>query len=374
MRIALLITGLDYGGAETQVVHLASLLRSRGHDIHIISMLTPSGYADELIAAGFPVRSLGMGRGVADPRAVVRLAVLLRRIRPDVLHSHMVHANLLARLTRPLSRVPVLICSASSIDEGGRAREIAYRLTDRLCDLTTNVSEVCVERYIKVGASPRGRIRAVSCGVDTTKFRPMPPDTRRKLRQAFELNGSFTWLAVGRLTAAKDYPTLIRAFAEVVKEHPDALLLLRGEGEMEREIKDLVASLGLDESVRLMIPRSDIPSLMNAADAYVMSSAWEGMPGVLLEASSCEMPIVATDVGGNREVVLDGINGYIVPPGDPRVLSQAMVRMMSQTEDQRAEMGNAGLKHVESEYAFDRIASQWEAIYREMSERGRGAK
>jgi hypothetical protein len=158
LRIMHVTTGLSYGGAETQLKNLALRLKQRKWSLSVVSMLPPRAYVEELEAAGICVYNLRMRRKVPDPRAVLRLAAIMRRERPLLIHSHMIHANLLARMTRLFVKVPVLICTAHSITEGGRPRELAYRLTDSLADITTQVSEAGKQRYIQVGAVPPSKI------------------------------------------------------------------------------------------------------------------------------------------------------------------------------------------------------------------------
>ncbi len=124
--------------------------------------------------------------------------------------------------------------------------------------------------------------------------------------------------------------------------------------------------LDLEDKVRFLGVRRDVPDLMNAADAYVMSSAWEGMPMVLLEAEACGLPVVATDVGGNSEVILNNKSGYIVPPGDSEALAAAIVKMMALSEAERRAMGRAGRAHIEANYSLERVVDQWEELYREL--------
>jgi glycosyltransferase involved in cell wall biosynthesis len=126
--------------------------------------------------------------------------------------------------------------------------------------------------------------------------------------------------------------------------------------------------MGLSRRVRFMGVRDDIPDLMNAADAQVLSSSMEGMPLVLQEASAIGLPIVATDVGGNAEVVRSGHSGLIVPPNDSQALADAMRSVMAMTPQQRAAMGRVGRQHVESNYDINRVLDRWEEIYRELLE------
>ena len=365
MRCVLLVTGLGYGGAETQVVSLAIRLKGRGWDVQVVSLMPPKAYVEELEAVGIPVSSLGIRRKLPDLRPILRLARLIRKLRPHIVHSHMVHANLLARIVRPLASVPVLICTAHNIDEGGWLRELLYRFTDPLCDLTTQVSQAGLERYVRVGAVPAEKIRFIPNGVDTARFRP-DPKARDALQKELGVEGSFVWLAVGRFDPQKDYPNLLRAFAQVAAEETRAVLLIAGDGPLRPAAEELARELGVAGRVRFLGIRRDVPQLMNAADAYVMSSAWEGMPMVLLEASATGLPIVATDVGGNREVVLEDVTGFLVPAKDPKALAEAMLRLMNLPLEERRRMGERGRKHIEENYSLDRVVDQWEALYREL--------
>lgn len=368
MRITFLSTGLSYGGAETQLVNLATKLKQRGRDVGVVSMLPPQAFVDDLEAAGIPVATLNMRRGVPDPRATLRLARILHRWRPNILHSHMVHANILARVARLFFKVPVLISTVHSINDGGRWRQMAYRLTDSLADLTTVVSRAAVDRYVQVGAVPKDKIVFIPNGVDTAKFRPNQR-AGRHLREELGIGNEFAWLAVGRFEEPKDYPNMLRAFSAVAARRPDALLLLAGQGSLLEETKKLASELALEHKVRFLGVRRDVTDLMSAADAYLMSSAWEGMPMVLLEAGSCGLPIVATDVGGNREVVLNGESGYIVPPHDAEALAAAMSKMMALSESERKAMGQACRAYIEANYSLDRVVDQWEALYEELLRR-----
>jgi len=364
MKLLFLITGLAYGGAEIQLVNLAISLKKRGWEVRVVAMLPPQAFTEELKDAGIPLSTLNMRRGVADPRAVFRLVKILREWRPDIVHSHMVHANLLARVARIFYKIPVLISTAHNINEGDRWREVAYRLTDPLANLTTNVSRAAVKRYIRVGAAPKNKIRFMPNGIDTAKFKPDKAAGQR-LRNELGVDNCFVWLAVGRFDVQKDYPNLLHALGRVTGEFNNALLLIAGDGPLRPDMEKLTRKLGLDKQVRFLGICHNIPELMNAADAYVMSSAWEGMPMVLLEAGACGLPAVVTDVGGNSEVVLNGKTGFIAPPRNPEALAQAMEKMMALSEAERRAMGKAGRAYIEANYSLEHVVDQWEALYME---------
>lgn len=365
MRVLLLSTSMGMGGADQQLLSAAGLLRARGWNARIVA-LTPLGPMGlQARQHGIPTDSLEMPRGVPDPRGVMRLVRLVRSWKPHVLHSHMVHANLMARFLRPLAPVPVLVSTIHSIQDGGRARTLGFRLSDRLADCTTIVSETAAERYLSAGAVSRARLRVIPNGVDTGRFRPLPA-ARAAVRRELGLGGEFTWLAVGRFELAKDYATMLAACAAVVARRPDSVLLLVGRGSLQPEVEQLVASLGLRSHVRFLGVRRDVPELMSASDGYVMSSAWEGMPVVLLEAGAAGMPIVATAVGGNREVVLEGESGYLVPPRNPGALAEAMTRLQELPSEQRRKLGERGRQHIEHRYALPHIIDLWEELYRDL--------
>jgi glycosyltransferase involved in cell wall biosynthesis len=366
MRVLFLSTSMGMGGADKQLLTAAQEMRARGYQVLIVS-LTPLGPMGlEARSLGIPTESLEMRRGVADPRGLVRLVRRVRQWKPDVLHSHMVHANLMARALRLFVRVPVLVSTIHSISDGGRLRIAAYRLTNRLVDQMTIVSEAAAERFIRERIMPPGLLRVIPNGIDTDRFQQVPSAARGSLRQALGLDQQFVWLAVGRFVPAKDYPNLLHAFARVCERVPDTVLLLVGRGALQGETEALVKSLGLERQVRFLGVRQDVPELMRAADGYVLSSAWEGMPIVLLEAAAAALPIVATAVGGNEEVVRQGETGLLVPPKDNDALARAMLQLMEMSEAARRSMGRRGLEHVQTEYGLNRVVDRWDAIYREV--------
>ena len=373
MRILFLSTSMGMGGADSQLLSAAQELRGRGHEVLIVS-LTPLGPMGlDARRLGLRTESLEMRRGLPDPRGLVRLARLVRDWRPHVVHSHMVHANLMARALRLVSPVPALVSTVHNIHEGGWIRMAAYRWTNALVDRMTIVSEAAAERFINDRIIPRELLRIVPNGVDTEQTGRLPAGTREALRRSLGLEHAFVWLAVGRFEVAKDYPNMIRAFARVRERQADAVLLLVGRGSLQEQTEALVRELGLTPAVRFLGVRSDVPVVMSAADAYVMSSAWEGMPMVLLEASAAGLPIVATAVGGNREVVVDGESGYLVPARDDEALAAAMLRLCARSGAERRAMGEKGREHIRANYGVRRVADRWEELYQEVLAQRSGA-
>jgi len=365
----MLITTLTFGGAETQVVRLSGELKARGWDVAVACMVTPISHTDTLRQQGIPVYSLEMSRGVPDPRALLRLARLIREFNPDVVHAHMVHANLLARFTRLICRIPVLICTAHNLREtsekGGPTwhKELLYRMTDPLADRTTIICNAAYQRYIRTKAVPASKLQMVPNGVDTDKFAPSDV-IRERVRKDLNLRDSFVWLAVGRLVEQKDYANLFSALTRVPEGN--WRLLIAGNGPMETNLKKLVDELALTDRVRFIGIRANIADLFKASDGYVMSSSFEGLSMALLEAAATGLAAVVTDVGGNRDLVLDGQTGYVVPPGNPHALARAITRVMDLPDAERRELGSVARRHCVENYRFEMVGEQWVRLYRRL--------
>lgn len=363
----MLITTLTFGGAETQVVRLATELKSRGWDVAVACMIAPSCHTELLKQHEIPVYSLGMSRGVPDPRAIVRLAKIICEFNPDVVHAHMVHANLLGRFTRLIQSIPALICTAHNLREtsekGGPTwhKELLYRATDFLCDRTTIICDAAYERYIRTKAVPASKLQMIPNGVDTDKFAPSA-EVRERVRTDLNLGDSFVWLAVGRLVEQKDYPNLFSALTRIPEGN--WRVLIAGNGPLEASLKELVASLALTDRVQFIGTRRDMENLFKACDAYVMSSCFEGLSMALLEATATGLAAVVTDVGGNRDLVRDGDTGYVVPAANPKALARAMARVMELPDADRQELGLAARRYCVENYRFQTVGEEWVRLYR----------
>jgi glycosyltransferase involved in cell wall biosynthesis len=179
-------------------------------------------------------------------------------------------------------------------------------------------------------------------------------------------DSDFIWIAAGRLTPAKDYPNLLRAFARVRASQPRMQLWIAGQGTGAQlsALQALAAELAIDNSIRWLGLRRDLPALLDAADGFVLSSAWEGMPLVLAEAMAMEKSVVATDVGGVRE--LAGETSIIVPAHDVEELAEAMLASMRQPEEERQARARAARRHIETHFSIDARAAEWEALYQNL--------
>jgi glycosyltransferase involved in cell wall biosynthesis len=366
-RLVLLISQLPHGGAQKQLAELAVRLKQRGWDVRVVLIagFVTEQYQHILDKGAVEVISLGFPPRTFDLRIPFRLARVLRAQNITVLHSFLVFANLMARLSRLFYRVPVQISSVRNVYEGGRRREILYRLTDPLCDVTTQNSERGAQRYIDIGAVPAHKMRVIPNGIDVDRYKP-DAATRQQVRIELDVDDRFVWLAVGRLAPAKNYPLLFRAFQMAMAHHPDAVLFVAGDGDLRADLETFIIEHDLVGRIRLLGKRDDIPALLNAADALVLASSWEGMANVLLEAGAAALPVVASDTGACREIVLDGDSGFIVPTNDLEMLAVRMKALTEKSISDRRAMGQRGREHIGAHFSFEQAVSQWEEIYCEL--------
>ncbi|MGB6006492.1 glycosyltransferase [Castellaniella sp.] len=359
MRILMVTTGLLLGGAECQVVSLADRLAARGHDV-IIAYLTGSvGVRPSRAVELYPLHVSKTPLGVL--RGCLRLRRLVRRWRPDVVHSHMVHANLIARGVRLGVRMPRLVCTAHSTVEGGRAVMLAYRLTDRLGDAFTHVSREAVEAFERAGAAPRGRMLPMLNGIDLQAF-SNAPDLRTQSRQRlFPRPDRRLLLSVGRLAEEKNHAGLLRAFAQLVELRPDVDLWIAGDGPLREALQRQCAAQGLGDRVVFLGARRDVPDLMRAADVFVLPSLFEGFGLVVAEAMASGTPVVATDAGGVAEV-MNG-TGILVPVGDEPALARGLAEAFSMDVARAAAMTASARRQAEERLDIERVVDAWLELY-----------
>ncbi|WP_438288215.1 glycosyltransferase [Edwardsiella tarda] len=360
MKILLIITGLGMGGAERQLCDLADQFVQNGHHVLLISMTGkvisyPQSDAIKIIELRMIKTPIGFIKAYWQAHKIIN------EFKPDVVHSHMIHANLFSRLLRLTTRIKKLICTAHSTNEGGFFRMLAYRLTDFLCNFSTNVSQEAVNVFVERHAAPKNRIFAMHNGIDTMRFF-FNLSSRRHLRNTLSIGDATPMiLSVGRLTGAKDYPNLLTAFSLLPKQFSSTQLVIIGTGEEQSNIIALAEKLKLTSRIHFLGLCHNVNEWMSAADIYVMSSAWEGMPLVLLEAMACERVIVATDCGGVKEVV--GRYGILVPPKDSTALAQGLTRALGVSAEEAKTQGQLARQRVVKYYSLSAQATSWLELY-----------
>lgn len=371
-RILMFLTSLDdEGGAEVQVVQLALRLHGLGWKVMVVSMLRPQSAEVKLRAAGIPVMGLGMKPASPDPRALLRLRRIVAGFQPDILHAHMAHASLMARSLRLVLRIPRLICTlhgARMYNTKGRGwalRELAHRFSDGLADRTTAVSLEAAAHYTSTRTVSPKRMMVVYNGIDCDRYH-FDPALRAVLREELRATGQFAWLAAGRLQAVKDFSTMLRAFALACEHHSNSVLWIAGDGILRQELEALAVELGVSTKVQFLGRRKDMPALMSAADGFLLTSVFEGLPLVLLEAAASHLPAVATKTGGNGEALLDGRTGFLAEVGNPASIAASMLRLCDLPEEERQRMRQAARRHAESNFEMSNIVRHWERVYEEL--------
>lgn len=361
MRVAYIVTSLGMGGAERQVVALAERMQSRGHSVIILVLKQP---VPEQWAVSVEVIHLNLRKTpLSLVKGLVRAARLLRHFRPEILHCHNFHGNLFGRLLRVALPGVGVISTIHNVYEGGRRRMSAYWLSDPMSRCTVAVCEAAANKMVAVGAVPRRKCTVIANGIAADEF---SPDVKRResTRSRMIANDGFIWVAAGRVVPAKNYENLLRAFAWVRQTKKQGQLWIAGEGSggYAERMRALGGELGLNGSIRWLGLRRDLAALFDAADGFVLSSAWEGMPLALGEAMAMEKSVVATDVGGVRELV--GDCGTVVPAGNSAALAQAMLEVMRGAPPGCRRIGQAARRRIIKRFGVDANGDSWEALYR----------
>jgi len=379
VRIVTVLNSLGVGGAENLALAVAERMATRGHDMALLALMPrlPEQWPTTL-----PVTYLDMRKNPASAAAGFRRGRhFLREFRPDLVHSHSFHANMLARLITIGMPRAVVVSSVHNVYEGGWMRMLAYRLTDRWSVRTVAVSHAAAERFVRLKAIPKHKCSVRVPGIDTAEFSPdaaRRAATRERMAQAgmgtasgtgTGADSNFVWLCAGRIAPAKDYPNLLRAFAKVVQRRTDVRLWIAGDGSecAREELESLAKNLGIREKVLFLGLRRDLPALLDAADGFVLASAWEGLPLVIIEAMAMEKPVVATDVGGVRELL--GDQATLVPAKNPEALAAAMMETMQRNRDEIALEGKAARERIQRQFSIDAVADAWEEIYKQAVEK-----
>ena len=352
MKILYVITGLGLGGAEKVVADLADQMHALGHEVKIAYLtgdvqIKPASTDVEIIA-------LHLNSAKHFLLASKKYRKLVKSFRPDVVHAHMVHANIFTRLNRALCPVPKLICTAHSSNEGGKARMLAYRLTNRLSDINTNVSQEATQAMISKGAFTKKTVVTVYNGINLNNFKNNPKSIRLE-------QNTLNFITVGRFTDAKDYPNLINAFAILKKNNRAINLTIVGDGELRDQIESLIKELELEEDVTLLGRRSDIPQLLSQADIFVLASKFEGFGLVVAEAMACESYVVATDSGGVAEVM--GNTGKLVPIQNSQALADALQNAIALSSKDRMQNNRKARARVEQLFSLETSVQKWLALY-----------
>ncbi len=371
-HVVILSTSMGLGGADKQVANLARELVARGFDVEVIALVPLGEIGKRLGEGGVKVSSLDLTKRRLGLRTVWELTLALRRRPPGLLITFMFHANVLGRLIALLAGIPRVVVSIRNERFGSKRREFLERILQPFCDVIVANSRLAGEGLVKRRIVSRNRLRIIPNGIaiDRCPVRASVMETRGSLGLGAL---PFVWVAVGRLHLQKDYRTLIDAVANLGDIGIPYVVLIAGQDAgLESALKERVQELGLMEKIQFLGPRKDVEKLLSIANAFVSSSAWEGLPNAVMEALASGVPVVATRVGGVPELIEDGHSGFLVQAGDPVGLSKAMSRLMSLPAETRITMGKSGRDHVLSNFGIQAVVDRWEELFEEVGLTGQG--
>ena len=364
MEIVHVVENLDRGGLERTVVDLIASQRDAGHECRVICLFKLGLLARELLASGVRVDACGKRPGL-DLRALRRARALIRQSPDAVIHTHNAMAHYYAVLAS--LGLPVKCRINTRHGMGGRTRsgrqEWLYRQSLRGTDYAVAVCEAARQRFAADGMRPRRALLSVPNGIRLERFRPADDVARQSLVAELGLpTGSRIIGTVGRLQPVKDHALLLRAFAKVRVQVPEAALVIVGDGPLRAALEAQAEQAGLSDALRFMGDRHDVPRLLTGMEVFALTSTSEGYSVALLEACASSLPIVATDVGGNREIVRHGINGRLVPSGDTAAIATALIALLRGGE-QAAAMGRAGYAWAQAEASVRTMAERYHGLY-----------
>lgn len=363
-RVLVFTNGFRTGGSERQAVELVKRLdRSRfellmacfRHEGPFIEDL--KGYLSDLLV--FPLTSLCNGSTFREAGRFLRF---LRQNRVDVLQSFDLYANLFAVPLARLAGVPVVL--GCRRDEGvmrSKGHQKAELLSYRLATGVVANAEAIKEQLVRRDGLRPEKVWVIPNGLDLDRF--------HELEQAgpARRTGEVTVAVVANIRPEKGHRVFLDAVQRLVKPLPNVRFLIVGGGINEEEVRAAVQRLGLSERVTMTGVVNPIPPLLKSIDIVVLPSlSNEGLPNSVMEGMAASLPIVATDTGGTRELVIDGHTGFLIPPGDGTVLADRIERLCRDAELRR-KMGEAGRNHIVQHYTAERMARKFAALYEDLA-------
>lgn len=353
MRIVYLLTGFEKGGAEVQVDLLARAF-AKNHEVHVIALVTPK--IEWMEETPYTFHSLGMTKSAGAILSIFRLYFMLARLSPDLVHAHLSHAILLARLFRRAIGYRLICTAHNSVTEGLVASLCAR--TNKWCDLNTHVAENGRALFIEQGMFGDDAI-TVPNGIPIV-------DSAKTDSRSNAVIGEVTFGFLAKLRSEKNIRLLLSAFKEHLTRHPPSRLEIAGEGPEMIVIESFLSqnpNAAKRVSVRGLV--RDPVHFLQSVDVILLTSDREGLPLALIEAGMCGLPAIATDVGGVSEIVEDGKSGFLVPSKDEVAFTNAMNRMAALSRNERRRFGEEARQIALARYSLPAVIRKWQAIYGE---------
>ena len=364
------ISDLEFGGAQRQVVELANSMDPARFDLHVVSLHDYVPLANTLKDADRRLHIIER-RGKFDFTVVTRLARLIRQLSAQVVHGYLFDAEIATRLAGRMTGAAVVGSERNTDYKLKRINLVAYRLTRNCRDLTIANSNAGADFNSRVLGNVRSSYRVVHNGVDAERFRPGDGRAVRAdlgIRADERVVGMFA-----SFKPQKNHPLLLRAAKRVVAKMPNVRFVMVGDElfmgmsgsvEFKQQVQKLVAELGLRDSCIFAGNRKDVERCYRACDLTVLPSLFEGTPNVALESMASGVSVVATNVSDNAYVIPDGRAGYVVPLGDEEAMAERIVRLLG-NEELRATMAASARAWVLEEFTGQRLAEKTALVYEE---------
>jgi glycosyltransferase involved in cell wall biosynthesis len=360
IAVQMAITELDPGGAEKNFVELALRLDRRRFRPSVVSLAPYGKLTQRLLDADIPVETLSMTSSTSLFSALVKWRSIVRRDRPDLIVSFLVHANLLARVVGKLEKVSAIVSCHRVAETGRRARTAVDRATKSWADRHLCVSNGVARWVERTLREPTERIEVIPNGVDPSEVdraNPLP-------LQSFGFSPDDRLLLfAGRLHEQKGVDRLLDSLGRLKSAGVDLLkfgLLIAGDGPLRKALESLTSRLGLNDRVRFLGRRDDLPALYRSVSGFALSSRYEGMPNVVLEAMAARLPVIATRVEGTEDLVVDGQTGLLVD--DERSLDSAIIDWLM-NPDRHRRFGEVGRMRIESVHDYATMTRAYERSF-----------
>ncbi len=376
IKILQVVTELAIGGAQDHIIYLCDLLDKNKFHVTMLSGTQSTSEKDciddvrrkniHLIQLSQMTRQINP---LQDLQAVLRMTVYIRRERFDIVHTNSSKAGILGRFAAKLAGVPVIIHTVhgwAHHDYMSWWRRSLYIILERISATYTDrliaVSELNVEKGLNDKIGKRHKYSVIRSGIDLDKFRRSDIDVNYE-KKKWNINPSGKVVgSVTRFFPQKSPYDFIRMANEILKNYNNTTFVLVGDGPLRDTIESLIADFKISNKVILTGFRSDIPELLSMMDIFVLTSLWEGLPRVLLQAMVMGIPIVATQVDGVPEAVMHGQNGFLVPPRDFHALAERTLQLI-QNPTLVKKMGEAGKKMVDPEFCIKEMVRKTEELY-----------
>jgi glycosyltransferase involved in cell wall biosynthesis len=360
-----LITRLPIGGAERLLLGILRNLDTSEFKSAVCCIQDRGELADEVEAMGISVIALNlMKRGSYDWAVVPRLREIIRGLHIDLVHTHLYHANMYGRLAAQKEGVAAIASVHNTYDRRKWHRHLINRWLARKTFVITAGSEYVERDLLTVDKLPRSKVLRLPNSIDLSRVETPKSKVDARMRFGFS-ESDFIIGTVGRLEEQKGHIFLLRAFQNL-RGRTDGRrlkLLIVGDGRLRSYLQEVSKQLGISEAVCFSGSIGDLGEIYQALDLFAMPSLWEGLSLAMLEAMAAGLPVVATEVGGARDVLGESQYGLLVPPSDPAALEISIGKVID-APDYAFRMANAGRERVRLNYDVAALASQIEGLYR----------